>query len=395
MCAMVRFQYVVFRVFLCPMALAGLVMFLMAAQLPAGGPLNGLDQLQPGRARRASSCDPNWKNGNADARPIPPGQTLVIADLKGPGRINHIWNTISAPERGASRLTVVRIYWDGEEQPSVEVPLGDFFIIGHGINRPVQSLPVVVSSNGLARNCYWPMPFRKSAKITVTNQGIRPVLAFYYYVDWEQLPSLPEKSAYLHAQYRQEYPVVAGKNYLIADIQGHGHYVGTVLNVRQRTASWFGEGDDFFFIDGEAEPSLRGTGTEDYFCDAWGFRRFDGPYYGAPVWDNAKAMGLITAYRWHLSDAVRFNKSLRVEIEHKGVTFNRDGGVRSGFEPRSDDFSSVAFWYQTEPHKPFSPLPAAYDRLYFDYRTMVEAEGTYYCTPRATAASLTSSIATE
>jgi hypothetical protein len=324
---------------------------------------------------RASSSDQNdWENGNADARPIAPGETLVIADLQGPGRIGHIWNTIATQERGASRLVVLRMYWDGEPRPSVEVPLGDFFIIGHGTDRPVQSLPVVVSSEGRARNCYWPMPFGKSARITVTNEGEKPVHAFYYYVDWQQLPSLPDDTPYFHAMYRQEYPTVSGRNYLLADIEGRGHYVGTVMNIRQRTGSWYGEGDDFFTIDGEPVPSLQGTGSEDYFCDAWGFRQFDGPYYGVPIFDHYKPMGLITAYRWHLTDPVSFSKSLRVEIEHKGVGFHEDGSVRSGYEERTDDFSSVAYWYQLEPHKPFAPLPPAYDRLYVDYRGMIEGE---------------------
>lgn len=338
------------------------------------GPLDGLDKLRAGYTMRASSSDPDWEKGNADSRSISPGETLVIADLDGPGRINHIWNTISAVERGAPRLVVIRMYWDDEDQPSVEVPLGDFFVIGHGIDRSMQSLPVVVTSEGRARNCYWPMPFGKSAKITITNEGSKPVRAFYFYVDWQKLPELSKDTVYFHAVYRQEYPAVSGKNYLIADIEGRGHYVGTVMNVRQRTGRWYGEGDDFFFIDGESEPSLRGTGSEDYFGDAWGFRQFDGLYYGVPVWGDYDPMGLITAYRWHLPDPVTFRKSLRVEMEHKGQTLNEDRTIRSGFAERLDDFSSVAFWYQVEPHKPFPPLPTAYRRLYFDHRMMIEAE---------------------
>ena len=338
------------------------------------GPLSGLDAAKEGRSMRASSSDPNWRNGNGDARPIPSGEALVIADLEGPGRINHIWNTVAANERGYSRLLVVRMYWDGEEQPSVEAPLGDFFVIGNGLDRSMQSLPVVVSSDGRARNCYWPMPFRKSARITITNEGEQAVQAFFWYVDWQQLPSLPKDTPYFHASYRQEYPTVSGRNYLIADIEGRGHYVGTVENVRMHGGSWYGEGDDFFFIDGEEEPSLRGTGSEDYFCDAWGFRRFDGPYYGVPVWEGFNELGRITAYRWHLTDPVLFEKSLRVEIEHKGVTFNEDGGIRSGFEERTDDYASMAFWYQQEPHKPFEPMPSAYDRVLVDWRNAVEIE---------------------
>ena len=341
----------------------------------SGNPLDGLAKLKAGDSERSSSSDPFWQNGNADARPIPAGGTLVIADLEGPGVINHIWNTIAANERGYPRLLVLRMYWDGEENPSVECPIGDFYVIGHGQDVPFQSLPVCVTSDGRGRNCYWPMPFRKSAKITVTNEGRQPIGAFYYYVDWRKNPKLGKDEAYLHAMYRQEFPTIMGRNYLIADIQGRGHYVGTVLSVRQLTASWWGEGDDFFFIDGEELPRLRGTGSEDYFCDGWGFRKMANPYYGAPLFEGYDPFSLSTVYRWHIPDPVIFHKSLRVEIEHKGVTFNADGSVKSGFEERPDDFSSVAFWYQIEPHKPFPEMPKGYARLYYDYANAIEAEG--------------------
>lgn len=340
-----------------------------------GNPLDGLAKLKPGSSERASSCDLNWTNGNGDARPIAPGGTLTIADLKGPGVITHIWNTIADNERGYSRLLVLRLYWDGETKPSVECPIGDFFCMGHGVDAPVQSLPVCVTSDGRGRNCYWPMPFGKSAKITVTNEGRKQVDAFYYYVDWRKLPKLPKKEGYFHAMYRQEFPAVMGRNYLLADIQGHGHYVGTVLNIRQRTASWWGEGDDFFYIDGADKPQLRGTGSEDYLCDGWGLRKMSNPYYGCPLMEGYDPYALTTAYRWHIPDPVLFQKSLRVEIEHKGVTFKPDGSVQSGFEERPDDFSSVAFWYQTEPHKPFPDMPAGYARLYYDFARAIEAEG--------------------
>ncbi len=344
------------------------------AQTAFGAGLHNLPLLQDGQSKRSSSSDPDWKNGNADARPIPPGETLVLGELEGPGVINHFWNTIASDERGYSRLLILRMYWDGEEHPSVECPIGDFFGIGHGIDRAYQSLPVKISSDGRARNCYWPMPFRKSARITVTNEGRKPTNAFYYYLDWEKVSSLPEDTAYFHAMYRQEFPTISGQNYLLADIEGRGHYVGTVLSVHQHTGSWFGEGDDFFFIDGESEPSIRGTGTEDYFCDAWGFREQDGPYYGTPLWQGYQAGDYGSAYRWHITDPVRFTKSLRVEIEHKGVTFNEDGSVKSGFEERTDDFSSVAFWYQAEPHKPWPAIPAGYERLYYDIANVLEGE---------------------
>ena len=320
---------------------------------------------------RSSSSDPDWENGNGDSRPIAVGESLTIAALKGPGIINHIWNTVFAEDKGYSKLLVLRMYWDDEETPSVEVPLGDFFAMGHGLDYPLQSLPVTVTCYGHARNCYWPMPFRKSAKITVTNEGSSKVNALFYYVDWQQLDSLPENSAYFHAMYRQEFPAEASKNYLIAEIEGKGNYVGTVLSVRQRTPSWWGEGDDFWFIDGETEPSLRGTGTEDYFCDAWGFREMSTPYYGAPLVEGGGSYSRTSCYRWHIADPVVFQKSLRLEIEHKGETFDEAGVTDSWFAERGDDFSSVAYWYQVEPHKAFPALPDAQTRLYEDWSKMV------------------------
>ena len=338
----------------------------------AGNPLAGIAQLKTGESMRASSTDPDLANGNGDARPIEPGDTLVLAELEGPGEIGHIWNTIAATDHGYSRLLVLRMYWDGEEHPSVECPIGDFFGIGHGVDQSFTSLPISVSSEGRGRNCYWPMPFAKSARITVTNEGKGRVNAFYYYIDWTKLPSLPPDTGYFHAMYRQEHPAVMGRNYEIADIQGRGQYAGTLLNVRQLSPSWYGEGDDFFYIDGEQTPRLTGTGTEDYFCDGWGFRQFSYPYYGVPLQTGYDTFALSTAYRWHLPDPVLFQQSLRLEIEHKGVTFNEDGSVKSGFEERPDDFSSVAFWYQIEPHKPFPPMPEGYARLYLDWSKLVE-----------------------
>ena len=330
-------------------------------QLPA---LHSLTQLRDEITRRESSSDPDWRNGNRDARPIEPGETLVIADLQGPGEITHIWCTVAAAEPQYSRLLVLRMYWDGETRPSVECPLGDFFGLGHGWDVSFDSLPVRVTANGRARNCYWVMPFRKSARITVTNEGRVRVRSFYYIVNWRQLPTLPPNTPYFHAMYRQEFPTVMGRNYLIADIEGRGHYVGTVLSCRQLSKWWWGEGDDFFFIDGEQEPGLRGTGTEDYFCDAWGFRQHSGPFYGVPLMEGESVGARSSAFRWHINDPISFRKSLRLEIEHKGATVKPDGSMQSGFEEREDDFSSVAFWYQLEPHKSYPPLPTGYARVF-------------------------------
>lgn len=334
------------------------------AQTFPGNPLSGLEQLKSFEARRTSSADQDWVSGNGDARPIAPGGTLTLAELEGPGVITHIWFTIAHDAPFYSRLLTLRMYWDGEEHPSVECPVGDFFGMGHGVDQSFVSLPVRVSSEGRARNCYWPMPFQKSARITVTNESDRRCHAFYYYVDWQKHPSLPADSAYFHAMYRQEHPCTMGRNYLLADIVGRGHYVGTVQSVYHVSGGWYGEGDDFFFIDGAAEPQLRGTGTEDYFCDAWGFRQQDGPFYGTPLWEGYGTGDRCSAYRWHIPDPVTFTKSLRTEIEHKGAQTFPDGKV-DGFIERDDLMSSVAFWYQTEPHKPWPALPPGGERLPF------------------------------
>lgn len=346
------------------MTAIGLGCTLLGAELSPGNPLTGLERLKNFEARRASSSDANWKNGNADARPIAPGDTLTLAELDGPGVITHIWFTIAHDAPFYSRLLTLRVYWDGEQHPSVECPVGDFFGIGHGVDQSFISLPIRVSSDGRARNCYWPMPFRKSARLTVTNESSQRCHAFYYYIDWQQHAALPDDTAYFHAMYRQEHPCVMGRNYLLADLVGRGHYVGTIQSVYHMSAGWYGEGDDFFFVDGAAEPQLRGTGTEDYFCDAWGFRQQDGPYYGTPLWEGYDAGARSTAYRFHIVDPVPFTRSLRVEIEHKGSQTLPDGSV-DGFIERDDLMSSVALWYQTEPHRPWPALPPGAERLPF------------------------------
>lgn len=341
------------------------------AQDVPGSPLNGLEKLKTFETRRASSSDANWKNGNADSRYIKPGGTLTVAELEGPGRIVHFWCTVAQNDAFYSSKLTLRMYWDGEEHPSVECPLGDFFGIGFGVDRPFTSIPIRVTSEGRGRNCYWPMPFRKKARVTVTNESDQPCNNFYFYVDWQKHDALPEDAAYFHAMYRQEFPCVMGRNYLIADIAGRGHYVGTIQSVCHISPGWYGEGDDFFFIDGEKEPRLRGTGTEDYFCDGWGFREQAGPFYGTPLWEGYETDNRGTAYRFHLPDPVAFNKSLRVEIEHKGSQSFPDG-KGSGFIERDDLMSSVAFWYQTEPHRPWPALPPGSDRIPFTERVVVK-----------------------
>jgi hypothetical protein len=341
-----------------------------SAQSSLSNPLADLDKMKDFESRRSSSCDPNWKNGNGDNRYIAPGGTLTIGELEGPGSIAHIWLTINHPAKYYSRLLTIRIYWDGEEHPSVECPLGDFFGIGHGVDHPLNSMPIRVTATGRGRNCYWPMPFRKSAKITITNESTLPCNGIYYYVDWQKHPSLPDNTLYFHATYRQEFPCVMGQNFLVADIEGRGHYVGTVQSVVNISTQWFGEGDDFFFIDGDKEPTLRGTGTEDYFCDGWGFWSHpDGLYYGAPMPDNGHPGALTSVYRFHIPDPITFKKSFRLEIEHKGAQDFPDK-TSNWFIERDDLMSSVAFWYQTEPHKPWAALPPGPERLPFREKVM-------------------------
>lgn len=313
--------------------------------------LSQLGQQQNYTSKRISSYDRT--GGNNDRLSIEPGKTAVLAEIKGPAAIHHIWVTISA-EPFYGRKIILRMYWDGEESPSVEVPIGDFFGVGHGLNRNFSSIPINCSSNGRARNCYWYMPFQSSGRITATNEGTRTVGAFYYYIDYRELPGLPPDSPSFHAQYRQEIPCLPLKNYLILDASGHGHYVGCNLSILQRAMGWWGEGDDMIFIDDEEFPSLCGTGSEDYFSDAWSMREDENPFYGCPLQEpDFKTGSKATVYRFHIPDPIPFKKSIRVTIEHGHAN------------DRSDYFSSIAYWYQSEPHKPFPPLPPMKDRLPF------------------------------
>lgn len=341
----------------------------MCPNCPMGGMLPDrmamLQKLErPGdyETHRESSFDRNWENGNADARPIEPGQTLTLAEIDGPGRITHIWFTINAEDPYYPRSLVLRMYWDGRDEPSVECPIGDFFAVGHGMSVPVNTFPVQVSSEGRARNCYWPMPFGKSARITVSNDSPdKKVHSFYYYIDYQKLPRLPEDTMYFHAQYRQEFPTKMGTDYLIFDGQGDGVYVGTVLSIHSKEASWYGEGDDRFYIDGAEKPTLHGTGLEDYFCDAWGFRQFNNPFYGVTVLEGYEPGDRTTAYRWHIPDPVRFHKSLKLFIEHKGVVFDAEGKTR--YDEREDNYSSAAFWYQRGIAKRYAEIPPVSERI--------------------------------
>ncbi len=246
------------------------------------------------------------------------------------------------------------MYWDEETDPSVETPIGDFFGVGHGLNRDLSSLAIACSSLGRARNCYWFMPFRRSARITVSNQGQEEVGAFYYYIDYRSLSTSIIPTPYFHAQYRQEMPCTPGKNYLIFEASGKGHYVGCNLSILQRAMGWWGEGDDMILVDREEFPSLHGTGSEDYFSDAWGMREDENLFYGCPLQEpDFKAKAKATVYRHHIPDPIPFRRSIQVSIEHGHAN------------DRSDHYSSVAYWYQAEPHAVFPALPPVADRLPF------------------------------
>ena len=311
--------------------------------------LSNLAKPQDYVSRRISSYDRS--GGNRDSLTIEPGETAVLAEMPGPGAVHHIWVTIAA-EPFYGRKLVLRMYWDGETAPSVEAPIGDFFGVGHGLDRSFSSLPINCSSEGRARNAYWSMPFRKSARITVTNEGQKPVAAFYYYVDYRVLKELSEFTPYFHAQYRQEMPCAPGGNYVLLEAEGRGHYVGCNLSVLQRALGWWGEGDDMIFVDGEQTPSLHGTGSEDYFSDAWGMREDENPFYGCPLQEeDFQAGSKATVYRFHIPDPIPFSRSILVTIEHGHAN------------DRADNFSSVAYWYQAEPHRPFPPLASVDKRL--------------------------------
>ena len=348
----------------------------MLALAPAqdeGGSLAALAKRIDGQSHRSTSTRRENAQGDYDrtAKPkgdlsersnwdnfrVAPGQTHVLLDEKGPGVITHIWVTFLGPEKQAwapngsatHQDMLLRIYWDGSDKPAVEAPVGDFFADCFGIRSQVISLPVIVEDAD-SYNCFWHMPFRKSARVEIVNQGSQNVNLLYYNIDWIKKKSLPNDTPYFYAQYRQEYPAEHGKDYVVLDTTGKGHYVGTVMAVRTRSPSWFGEGDEKIYIDGETDASIWGTGTEDYFLSAWGLQKTSTPYFGVPYFDQWGIVGGHTsAYRWHINDPVVFEKGIKVTFEHFGWISpdeNKDNKSMSWNE-REDDVSSVAFWYQT------------------------------------------------
>ena len=290
---------------------------------------------------------------------ISAGEEHVVADIEGPGAIQQIWMTPT----GNWRYSIIRIYWDDQEHPSVECPVGDFFACGWGKYAQVSSLAICVNP-GSAFNCYWEMPFRKRCRITFTNIAEEQIV-LYYQVNYT-LTEVPEDCAYFHAQFRRTNPLPYKGVYTILDgVQGQGQFVGTYMAWGVNNNNWWGEGEIKFFMDGDGEfPTICGTGTEDYFCGSYnfdvgkengGYREFATPYAGMPqvlrpdgLYQSNTRFGL---YRWHIMDPVRFEQDLRVTIQALGW---RSGGR---YLPLQDDISSVAYWYQTLPSAPFPALP--------------------------------------
>jgi hypothetical protein len=291
--------------------------------------------------------------------------TFTVAEIDGPGSIQHIWMTPT----GVWRNSILRFYWDDEKTPSVEAPVGDFFCMGWGQYAALQSLAVCVNP-GSAFNCYWPMPFRKKCRITMENIDDKDMV-LYYQVDYT-LTDVPSDAAYFHAQFRRVNPLPYKGVYTLVDgIKGKGQYVGTYMAWGVHNNGWWGEGEIKFYIDGDTKyPTINGTGTEDYFCGSYDFdtrkrnaagveevnyTEFSTPYSGLPQVikgdGHYQVMQRFGLYRWHITDPIRFDKDLKVTIQALGW---RSGGR---YLPLQDDIASTVFWYQTEPHGTFPALP--------------------------------------
>jgi hypothetical protein len=290
---------------------------------------------------------------------IQPRELVTLAEIDGPAAIKHIWMTVR-PDFW--RCLILRVYWDGEEDPSIEIPLGDFFCSGWGQRCNVNSLPVSVNPAG-GFNCFWEMPFRTSARITLENMTELMIRSFYYQVDYI-LTDIPDDLAYLHTQWRRTNPLPYGEVYtLVDDIKGAGHYVGVYMARGVNNTGWWGEGELKFYIDGDKQwPTICGTGTEDYFGGAWNFEHPKGEYgiYSTPflglhqvikpdgLYHSQQRFGM---YRWHILDPIRFKKDLRITMQALGWA-NREWEEKR-YLPLKDDIASTVFWYQTEPHTAF------------------------------------------
>lgn len=314
--------------------------------------------------------------GNRDYWPMTAGQTLEVFNAQGPGVVSHIWFTIAAQGMWHLKEIVFRAYWDGNAKPSVEVPIGDFFGLNLGDYADYES-EFLACSPGKSLNCYFAMPYKKSARMTVTNEGTQNVNAFYSNIDYMTVPALPDEALYFHAQYRQAAPGTPssmdwnnngdankllnpdGKaNYVYCETRGRGHLMGVTLGVQQNQEFWMGEGDDMIFIDDESKPAIIGTGSEDYFLGSWNFGGRDGARSFAYAQYGAHAISLpervggrYLCYRWHSDNPVTFEKYLKHTMEHGHANH------------RADNFYSCAYWYQAEPYTNFPALPPVADRV--------------------------------
>jgi hypothetical protein len=302
-------------------------------------------------ARAADDLGQGWK-----VKPflrVNAGETVTLMDVEGPGLIQHIWMV-----EGLSRAHVLRFYWDGEATPSIEVPAPDFFAVGHEKFAAVNSSMVTVNPKN-ALNCYWPMPFRRHARITFTNDAAQDLTLLAFQITYALTP-VPENAGYLHAQWRQANTAQQNPYVILDGVKGHGRYVGTFLAWTQRRKGWFGEGEIKFFLDGDGKfPTICGTGTEDYFGGSYGFpAAYSTAYNGTTIANNENGQppNFWSLYRWHVMDPIGFDQDLRVTIQALGW------GTDHKYALLSDDVASVAYWYQTEPHAPFPVLPPAAQR---------------------------------
>lgn len=316
-----------------------------AGQVGDGSALERLILPLEGGLAHYSSYDRS--GGNSDWVTVGPGETHTLVDHNGPGIVRRWWITIAPrnhPE--IQRQLIVRCYWDGEQSPSVEVPVADFFGMGFGEWKDFVSLPLNMTSGGY--NTYWPMPFRRSARITVENTANVPLEKLYYNVDIRTYDALPEDALYFHAQYNQVV-TKTGEPIVILETNGRGHFVGTLMSMQPLQGASLGylEGDERIFVDRAREPTVVGTGTEDYFSSGWYYDtgEYSAPYHGVPIKDTET--GRISTYRWHIEDPIPFQEHLLFTIEHGGVNDAPDV-----------EYATVAFWYQTHPHSAFPGLPA-------------------------------------
>jgi hypothetical protein len=317
-------------------------------------------------ARAADDLGQGWK-----VRPfirLNARETAVLMDVAGPGIIQHIWMV-----EGLNRGLVIRFYWDGEETPSVEAPVLDFFAVGHGRFAPVNSLAVVVNPAN-AMNCFWPMPFRTRARITLSNETAEDVQLVAYQITYVET-EVPAAAGTFHAQYRRSSTAERNPYTILDGVKGRGRYVGTFLAWTQMEKGWFGEGEIKFYLDGDDRfPTICGTGTEDYFLGSYGFpKSFTTAYSGTvlPASDGAEPPNFWSLYRWHIQDPINFEENLRVTIQALGL------GPDGKYKKMADDIASVAYWYQAEPHAPFPKLPALAERLRDARRPPMKIPGAY------------------